>query len=322
MGDDFHGLIRACAAAPGDDTVRLVLADFLDDRGEAAWARFIRVQVELHPHRGDYARPGVIGLEREERALLRRARAWLLRVSPEPPGRRRRYTFERGLPKKLRVPLHALMTEGERLLERYPTVDTLALVVPAGRQVPPELPATTQVRHLELYGQFDLLNWASSRGLMFCPNLESLRTDHFFLLVGDSALCARRAPPSLRDIGLVDYTGEWESLADDDRFSATPSLAQYRAVMPHLAFDWVRPHLGPWYLGEEFARDTVAGLAYSGPGHFERRDGRSVVVTWLTPELYEFVQEERPRPRAGQLLDWWDSGQCVVRVYPPEADFT
>ncbi len=322
MGDDFHGLIRACAAAPDDDTVRLVLADWLDDRGESAWARFIRVQIELEPHRGDYARPGVIELEREERQLLRRARAWLLRISPEPPGRRRRYVFERGLPRKLRVPLHALMTEGARLIDRYPTVDTLAVVVHPGQGMPPLLPVVPQVRHVELYGQFDLLNWATSRGLAFCPRLESLQADHFFAFAGDLLLAAPKAPAGLRDIRLVDYTGLWEDLADNQRVRTSPSLAEYRAAAPQWSFEWVRPYQGVWHHGDEFTRGTVAGLPFSGPGVFERWDGRVSVVRWLTPPLQAHAQGDRTRrsydhPRYGwavQLLDWWDSGQCHVQV--------
>lgn len=53
MTTDWHsdptaaGLLRAVLEAPGDDTPRLVLADRLDDLGEAARAEFIRVQCRL-----------------------------------------------------------------------------------------------------------------------------------------------------------------------------------------------------------------------------------------------------------------------------------
>lgn len=42
---DLHDLIRACKAEPEDDAPRLVLADWLDDHGEADRAAFIRRQV-------------------------------------------------------------------------------------------------------------------------------------------------------------------------------------------------------------------------------------------------------------------------------------
>ena len=48
MTDDRAELMRAVAADPGDDTVRLVFSDFLDESGaedDAAWAKLIRAQV-------------------------------------------------------------------------------------------------------------------------------------------------------------------------------------------------------------------------------------------------------------------------------------
>src|SRR6187455_3346094 len=40
-------LLAAIAAAPVDDLPRLVFADWLDDRGEPAYAQFIRDQIRL-----------------------------------------------------------------------------------------------------------------------------------------------------------------------------------------------------------------------------------------------------------------------------------
>lgn len=40
-------LLRAIAATPEDDSVRLVYADWLEERGESARAEFIRIQIEL-----------------------------------------------------------------------------------------------------------------------------------------------------------------------------------------------------------------------------------------------------------------------------------
>jgi uncharacterized protein (TIGR02996 family) len=47
---DLHDLIRACKAEPDDDAPRLVLADWLEEHGEEARAKFIRRQV-LKPAR-------------------------------------------------------------------------------------------------------------------------------------------------------------------------------------------------------------------------------------------------------------------------------
>jgi uncharacterized protein (TIGR02996 family) len=47
MPVDDEAFLRAIGAAPEDDAPRLVYADWLDDRGDAARAEFIRVQCEL-----------------------------------------------------------------------------------------------------------------------------------------------------------------------------------------------------------------------------------------------------------------------------------
>lgn len=50
MSPDGDALLAAIRADPDDDTVRLVYADWLDERGEAERAEFIRVQCELARH--------------------------------------------------------------------------------------------------------------------------------------------------------------------------------------------------------------------------------------------------------------------------------
>jgi uncharacterized protein (TIGR02996 family) len=70
------GFLRSIWDDPEDDAPRLVYADWLDDRGEAARAEFIRTQVRLaRLAPDDPARPG---LEQRERQLLTdHADAWL-----------------------------------------------------------------------------------------------------------------------------------------------------------------------------------------------------------------------------------------------------
>jgi uncharacterized protein (TIGR02996 family) len=76
---DRDALLRAILAAPGDDTPRLVYADWLTERGEESRAEFIRVQCEvarLAPVPTVGARPTaerarIEELRRRERELLR-----------------------------------------------------------------------------------------------------------------------------------------------------------------------------------------------------------------------------------------------------------
>ncbi len=46
--DDREAFLRGIFADPDNDLPRLVFADWLDERGEAAWAELIRVQCELY----------------------------------------------------------------------------------------------------------------------------------------------------------------------------------------------------------------------------------------------------------------------------------
>ena len=59
-GGDFEALLAACFADPDDDLARLVLADYLEERGDDDWAKLIRVQVGRAdpPERGNKSARG------------------------------------------------------------------------------------------------------------------------------------------------------------------------------------------------------------------------------------------------------------------------
>ena len=71
MSDEELALLRAVAAAPADDTARLVYADWLDEHGRAARAEFIRLQVELakKAQLPPAIRPHSVDLERRQQQL-------------------------------------------------------------------------------------------------------------------------------------------------------------------------------------------------------------------------------------------------------------
>jgi uncharacterized protein (TIGR02996 family) len=98
--------LQAVCEVRHDDTPRLVFADWLDDRGEAERAEFIRLQCALARWVPDLARR--TELRRRERQLLKgQARAWL--------GGVRRFWkawhFERGLPSVTMTAEQFLATE-------------------------------------------------------------------------------------------------------------------------------------------------------------------------------------------------------------------
>src|SRR5262245_28245352 len=72
-----EAFLQAILDAPADDAPRLVYADWLEDRGEAAHAELIRVQCELArpPAAGAGARRD--GLRRREGELLALPQLWL-----------------------------------------------------------------------------------------------------------------------------------------------------------------------------------------------------------------------------------------------------
>jgi len=97
---DEAELIRAIITRPADDTVRLVCADWLEERGEGDRAAFIRVQIELaRLPEGD---PRRAELAERELVLFARARTgWLAREYPLRYGGSFCSDYRRGFPHRL-----------------------------------------------------------------------------------------------------------------------------------------------------------------------------------------------------------------------------
>jgi uncharacterized protein (TIGR02996 family) len=82
---DADAFRRAIAAAPDDDTPRLVFADYLDEHGEPDRAEFVRVQCELAGSSG-ITEVRCDALRRRERELLKaHAKDWLGDLGDWPP---------------------------------------------------------------------------------------------------------------------------------------------------------------------------------------------------------------------------------------------
>ena len=63
--DDREAFLRGIFADPDSDLPRLVFADWLDERGEAAWAELIRLQCELHASPSGATEPRLAARARE-----------------------------------------------------------------------------------------------------------------------------------------------------------------------------------------------------------------------------------------------------------------
>ena len=78
------GFLRAIAADPADDTVRLAFADWLDEHGDPDRAEFIRVQIQLG--NANRKSPRHAKLAARERKLLDAHQAEWLGPLPRPGG--------------------------------------------------------------------------------------------------------------------------------------------------------------------------------------------------------------------------------------------
>ncbi|OWK45002.1 TIGR02996 domain-containing protein [Fimbriiglobus ruber] len=72
--DERDALLRVVVAAPDDDLPRLVLADYLEERGEEGYAAFIRTQVELA--RAAEWEPPAVDCRHHRRDALARGTPW------------------------------------------------------------------------------------------------------------------------------------------------------------------------------------------------------------------------------------------------------
>src|SRR6266571_2688786 len=105
-----EGFLRAIIEEPDDVALRLIYADWLDERGDPR-GEFIRVQCELARMSGD--NPRRVGLEAREQELLKQnEQAW---AGPLPcPART--LQFRRGFPADLDLSLTDLGDAGAKAL--------------------------------------------------------------------------------------------------------------------------------------------------------------------------------------------------------------
>ena len=110
-----NGFLQAIVESPDDDAHRLVFADWLDERGDADRAEFIRVQCEL-------ARPGpdelrhARNLVREPELLSAREAEWVAPLRPWV----REWRFARGFVEWVRIPAEYAVGPGRHVFGLTP----------------------------------------------------------------------------------------------------------------------------------------------------------------------------------------------------------
>ncbi len=125
-----EGLLQAIAEEPWDDGLRLILADWLEDHGQPARAKFIRLQIkrqalpDWHPQK--------LVLEKQEECLFGENREEWLAGLPEVEGTYRIcvYRFSAGLLERLSLCAEMVLRQAEALFSavdvRHLQVDGLS----------------------------------------------------------------------------------------------------------------------------------------------------------------------------------------------------
>jgi uncharacterized protein (TIGR02996 family) len=114
MAVSHQGFLHDIINQPGDDTPRLVYADWLEENGDPERAEFIRVQIELAGPGIDVDRALELG-KRQTELLARHGERWQQPFTAEMKPR-----FERGFVCALNLPGEELLPEGARLLGAAP----------------------------------------------------------------------------------------------------------------------------------------------------------------------------------------------------------
>jgi uncharacterized protein (TIGR02996 family) len=114
--------LQALLAEPDDDTLRLVMADWLDENNQPARAEFIRVQIELARGAEDRAHRRELEL-RQRDLLIAHDREWvapLAKVLGCEPGRWGGWVFRRGFVEYFRLSAYKAWATGARLSRLTP----------------------------------------------------------------------------------------------------------------------------------------------------------------------------------------------------------
>jgi uncharacterized protein (TIGR02996 family) len=208
---DRASFLLAVREDPDDLALRLVFADWLDERGDPL-GEFIRVQCELEPVRDDYDSPRAEELRRRERELLRQHRAsWLgdaalLDGLDYPYGGA--FTFWRGLPDSAALPAHYFEEYGELLAGACPTLRKA--VVFEARDNGGLLAGCEGLRHFRAVELADWVAVDDARALGASRHLEHLHSLTVWLGNRDQeAVCRAFAGglPNLREMELVQWRG-------------------------------------------------------------------------------------------------------------------
>jgi uncharacterized protein (TIGR02996 family) len=119
--------LQALLAQPADDTLRLAMADWLDENDQAARAEFIRVQIELTLGSLDHKRLRHL-VQRQRELLIAHDTEWvapLARVLQCKPGEWGGWVFRRGFVEYFNLPAAVILKYGQQLAKLTPIRELL-----------------------------------------------------------------------------------------------------------------------------------------------------------------------------------------------------
>lgn len=130
--DDGAALLRGICEEPGDDTARLVYADYLDERGEAARAEFIRLQILLHNtsfirqggRHSKWPEPWASRIRRADELANQYAREWAGALADQWPHDRFMFedAYRRGFLERARFASGRFLSDAARVFGEHPVV--------------------------------------------------------------------------------------------------------------------------------------------------------------------------------------------------------
>ncbi|HEY1191818.1 MAG TPA: TIGR02996 domain-containing protein [Gemmata sp.] len=173
--------LQALLADPGDDTLRLAMADWFDENDQPARAEFVRVQVELA--RGVPDRDRRRELEARQRDLLIAHDAeWvapLARVLGCAPGQWGGWVFRRGFVEYFNLPAMVINKHGDQLARLTPVRELFLRPCSPGSIIAlcRNRPWVRSVTHL--YLDVHGLDAGAAEALIGCPDFAGLRALRF-----------------------------------------------------------------------------------------------------------------------------------------------
>jgi uncharacterized protein (TIGR02996 family) len=164
-----EALIRAIIGAPEDDTLRLIFADWLEERGDVLRAELIRVQCELAhpPSRGSGSRRRAALKRREDRLLQSQGKMWAGPLAPVLDH----YAFSRGFVDAVSLNGKLFLAQAEALFRLDPITCVKLTSMPADRI--PELAACSYLSRLtHLMLALGTIDDAGAEALARSPHLN------------------------------------------------------------------------------------------------------------------------------------------------------